>query len=117
MHTKKSEILKNKVLAFKVSPPDTTWVKLESKLEKQRSLKKIKLYKYFAYAAVFVAVLGMVVAFNFTNNIDKTDSITLHHTPEIISDLEIETAHGIYDSGQLLHLKMAYKKLGVKSRL
>jgi hypothetical protein len=112
MNTMKAEKMKIAAREYKVSPPETAWFRLESRLEKQRSQKKIRLYKYLSYAAVVVTIFGMVSVFSYSINSNRDATLTSDYVPFSLSDLEQKQEQGIYDIAQLHKLKAAYQKLG-----
>jgi hypothetical protein len=112
MNTMKTEEMKIAAREYKASTPETAWFRLESRLEKHRSQKKIRLYKYFSYAAVMVTIFGMVSVFSYSINTNSDATLTSDYVPFSLSDLDQKQEQGIYDIAQLHTLKAAYQKMG-----
>lgn len=115
MNSLESDKFKNDAMTYKVSPPDTAWFRLESRLEKHRSQKKIKIYKYLSYAAVMVTIIGMVAVFSHSIHLHNEPTLISDYRASNVSDLEINPSPGIYNASQLSTLKVAYQKLGSKN--
>ncbi len=102
---------------YKVSPSEASWFRLEAKLELSRSQRKINFYKYFSYAAIMVAILGIVSYFNAATEINNQDALTENIYQNQVTDLIDAGDAGIYDVSKLNELKRAYLKLGNKRGL
>jgi hypothetical protein len=98
MNTMKTEEMKIAAREYKVSTPETAW--------------KIRLYKYFSYAAVMVTIFGMVSVFSYSINTNSDATLTSDYVPFSLSDLDQKQEQGIYDIAQLHTLKAAYQKMG-----
>lgn len=102
---------------YKVSPSETSWFRLEQKLELEKSQRKVNFYKYFSYAAIMVAILGVVSYFQSATEINNQDALTENIYQNQVTDLIDGGDAGIYDVSKLNELKLAYLKLGSKRAL
>lgn len=115
MNSFESDKFRNDTMTYRVSPPDTAWFRLESRLEKHRSQKKIRVYKYLSYAAVMVTIVGMLSLFSHSIHLNNDTTLMSGYRALNVSDLEINPSQGIYNASQLSTLKIAYQKLGSKN--
>lgn len=114
MNTSNINKWKNESMNYKVTPPATSWVKLESKLKQHKSEKNIRIYKYLSYAAVFVVVFGFVTILQYSFFNQSTNAYSANTHSFLITELNTEASAGIYDAKQLQTLKLAYQKMAAK---
>lgn len=117
MTLKNIEQLKQAAEIYKVAPQNTAWFRLESKLEKERSKRKIVFYKYFSIAAASVAVLSVISFFALETYGLKTTTPTADLYQTQITELTDDSYSGIYDLSKLRELKSAYQKMGIKNKM
>jgi len=107
-------------LNYKVTPGESVWFKLENRLNKRRTAKKISQYKLFSVAAIMIALVAVVSLF-FSENVLNTKSA--NSTGLVLTDktdieeLNVSDDPGIYEIDKLQQLKSAYLKLGTEKNL
>lgn len=102
-------------LNHKVTPGETAWFKLENRLSKKRTAKKISQYKLFSIAAIMIALVAVVSVFfsgnAFNTKTENTTQLVQMYKTDI-EELNISDDPGIYEIDKLQELKSAYVKLG-----
>lgn len=117
LYIKNIHELRKEAIDHKMAPSATAWFRLETKLEKARSKRKINFYKYFSYAAAMVTIISVISYFQSETKIKNQVAITSHFYPYQISELTDNENNGIYDVSRLQELRVAYRKLGIKRNL
>lgn len=113
------ESLQKAALNHQVAPKDTAWVRLEAKLDKNRSVKKISKYKQIAIAAVMLGIAGVMSLFYTQKQLFDAiqyDNQVSNYTLNVLES-EGMTEQGIYDTDQLRNLKIAYQQSLAKTKM
>lgn len=112
--------IKNKqtsVWNHKVSPRESAWLKLDAKLDKNRSIRTINMYKYTSIAAVMVGILGILSIMYPQNNILQPHHNASETYTVDVFDFSDDKTVGIYEVSKLRNLKIAYNKHTAKQKI
>ena len=113
----KNDLLYQASLNHKVIPNENVWLKLDAKLEKNRNVRKLKIYQSIAIAAILVAVMGVMsgIVIQKSNFMDVNENLQNYSLQTL--DFKGDSDAGLYEVAKLRDLKLAYNKYSDKSKI
>lgn len=107
--------LRSDAQKYAVSPEESTWFKLDAKLEKQRNTRKINIYKNISIAAVMVAILGITSL--FVIQMKENNTFNSYQVSDLTIIEKQSNEVNIYEIAKLIELKTAYQKLNSTEKI
>ena len=109
--------LKKAAESYRVSPPESAWVKLDSKLCNEVSVRKSIKLSTSLMAAIFVLTLAFIALISYTLNNNKSSdySASLWFNNDKIEPLSVSN-DALYNTRNITELKIAYNKLGLSTK-
>lgn len=96
---------------FKENPKDKLWDRLEEKLDTERSVKKLQIYKVASLAAMFVALIAAVGYFKHVLNDHNPDLFVSNEGFSAIATEVLEhDENGLFNMESLSRVNTAFKR-------
>jgi hypothetical protein len=103
--------------SYRVSPPTSAWVKLDSKLRNESPERKSVKLNTSLMAAMFFLSIAFVALVSYAVENSKSSSYSENswYTSDKIESLSV-SKDALYNTQNIYELKMAYNKLGLSTK-